>query len=767
MAAAIPPNVKIPWPLTAAGIPSGWSRYSALDNRFVKQIASSVTAPGSTGGSATHDHPYPAHNAHVYNAHNHPGTWGDSPFWAGGPLNQSGQFTGGPTLYNHAHPSVSAIGTSMTTGTNSAGTTATEVSDPLHVTVIWISSDGTPSGWPVGGLAWFNGAAPTGWSAYSALDNRLMKGAAAGANGGAQAGLTTHGHVGPSHAHTISTGHTHVVSLAPTTSSESSAIPDSDGTRQTHVHALGTSSGPTVEPTGSAITEVSGNGDLDPPWQKMRAIQKTGSVGIINGAIGVWTDPLASIPVGWKLCDGTSSTPNLSQDKFVRAAAADGEVGNVGGTATHTHGATGPGHVHGSTGTHTHSFTGASGVHSGPPGLSTGGAIDAIPTQSHVHPSTTYTSPSGAGVGNSTSEATALTANSSNQPVFTGVAYIMFANAAPAAPTINNPANAQVYNTSVTLSATSTDPEADQYTTSWEYSPNNGTNWFAIPGTGSVANSGAASTLVWDVSLLGQGVAYTVRVKSTDWWGAISSTTTMSGNFTIDHNLAPNAPTLVAPVNAASLDMNAAQLFDWTFSDPNVGDTQSAYALKFRRVSDSLLRWWNGSGLATSETFISTAVDQVTVTGGTFTVAGEVWNWSVATRDSGGPSGIATGPYSGERTLTWSAKVNPVITDPTSGSPATIPSATYTMVWSVAQQTKYRARLLTGPGFTTVVQDSGIVTDSATRAFALGVMANGGVYRFEITTWNNVDLISDVVSIDKTVSYTPPSAPGFTLTARS
>ena len=47
------------------------------------------------------------------------------------------------------------------------------------------------------------------------------------------------------------------------------------------------------------------------------------------GGIIMWSGSVASIPSGWVLCDGTNSTPNLS-DKFVVAAGSTYAVGDTG-----------------------------------------------------------------------------------------------------------------------------------------------------------------------------------------------------------------------------------------------------------------------------------------------------------------------------------------------------------------------------------------------------------------------------------------------------
>jgi hypothetical protein len=83
-------------------------------------------------------------------------------------------------------------------------------------------------------------------------------------------------------------------------------------------------------------------------------------VTFVSGMIMLWSGSEASIPAGWLLCDGTSSTPDLRNTFVVGASAGTGDttypglsVGATGGSATavvvsHTHTATvtDPGHSH-------------------------------------------------------------------------------------------------------------------------------------------------------------------------------------------------------------------------------------------------------------------------------------------------------------------------------------------------------------------------------------------------------------------------------------
>jgi hypothetical protein len=72
------------------------------------------------------------------------------------------------------------------------------------------------------------------------------------------------------------------------------------------------------------------------------------------GGIIMWSGSEANIPLGWALCDGTNSTPNL-RDRFIVGAGNIYDTGDTGGSpnaiaVTHSHTAstsiTDPGHKH-------------------------------------------------------------------------------------------------------------------------------------------------------------------------------------------------------------------------------------------------------------------------------------------------------------------------------------------------------------------------------------------------------------------------------------
>ena len=71
-----------------------------------------------------------------------------------------------------------------------------------------------------------------------------------------------------------------------------------------------------------------------------------------SGGIIIWSGSAATIPTGWLLCNGSSSTPDL-RDRFVVGAGSTYAVNGTGGSAnavvvshTHTATVTDPGHNH-------------------------------------------------------------------------------------------------------------------------------------------------------------------------------------------------------------------------------------------------------------------------------------------------------------------------------------------------------------------------------------------------------------------------------------
>jgi microcystin-dependent protein len=117
-----------------------------------------------------------------------------------------------------------------------------------------------------------------------------------------------------------------------------------------------------VECTANVLAELSSCfTGLNPKQQQaivtylLCQIANNGGGGVPSGVILMWSGTIATIPTGWVLCDGANGTPDL-RNRFVVAADADsagtamttltGAATQSGGSISHTHSVTDPGHTH-------------------------------------------------------------------------------------------------------------------------------------------------------------------------------------------------------------------------------------------------------------------------------------------------------------------------------------------------------------------------------------------------------------------------------------
>jgi hypothetical protein len=133
----------------------------------------------------------------------------------------------------------------------------------------------------------------------------------------------------------------------------------------------------------------------------------------VAGMIMLWSGSSATIPTGWLLCDGSSSTPDL-RNRFVVGATSTYAVGATGGSAdaivvshTHTATVTDPGHFHTSN------------------GQTTPGTTNVLGDRQSSAPFNTYltsTATTGITVSNST---TGSSGTNANLPPYYALCYIM------------------------------------------------------------------------------------------------------------------------------------------------------------------------------------------------------------------------------------------------------------------------------------------------------------------------------------------------------
>jgi hypothetical protein len=163
---------------------------------------------------------------------------------------------------------------------------------------------------------------------------------------------------------------------------------------------------------GSGQVLLSAGGSNTPTWGNA----------FVAGMIMLWSGSSASIPSGWLLCDGSSSTPDL-RNRFVVGAGSTYAVDATGGSAdaivvSHTHTATvtdaGHRHIEGFAGVNTGASYGVTTAPVGNINQQSGGS-----TSNHPFTSTETT---GITVANST---TGSSGTNANLPPYYALCYIM------------------------------------------------------------------------------------------------------------------------------------------------------------------------------------------------------------------------------------------------------------------------------------------------------------------------------------------------------
>lgn len=214
-------------------------------------------------------------------------------------------------------------------------------------------------------------------------------------------------------------------------------------------------------------------------------------------------------------------------------------------------------------------------------------------------------------------------------------------------------------------------------------------------------------------------------------------------------NQPPNAPSLKTRSNFDAADQ---AMVEWTYSDPDSGDTQSAYQLQSVRVSDSVVVVDTGKVASTTSSH--------TLAGATLTNPNQ-YQWRVKTWDSAG----AEGPYSAYESFYTSAKPSASITNPATDGD-TVSESRLTAQWSFSDpesegQSAYQVKLTDATN--TVLWDSGKTSSTSARSKTIDYdLANSTDYKVKVTVWDAKDVQSIEVVRTFTVSFTPPATPTIT-----
>lgn len=234
-------------------------------------------------------------------------------------------------------------------------------------------------------------------------------------------------------------------------------------------------------------------------------------------------------------------------------------------------------------------------------------------------------------------------------------------------------------------------------------------------------------------------------------YGSVSGSGEYNQSFHVSllsANSAPTAPSSLYPTGNININRVAEQQFSWTFNDPDSGDTQSRYDLRYKKVADST---WTVVSRTTTEAHHDFA-------GGTFAAA--AYEWQVRCYDTSGE----VGPYSSSALFTGiDPPDGPTILTPLNGSTV---AERHTMLWSVTDQAAYQIRTVAdnagAPNPGTIYTDTGTVTDAVARSRQITFSTNARYEHVQIRVQYN-SLWSDWISARVWVQFTPPPVPTFTV----
>jgi hypothetical protein len=216
-------------------------------------------------------------------------------------------------------------------------------------------------------------------------------------------------------------------------------------------------------------------------------------------------------------------------------------------------------------------------------------------------------------------------------------------------------------------------------------------------------------------------------------------------------SFAPSAPVWVPPpLSGAAANVALTLPLAWAFSDPDPGDTQSAYAvskqvgagaLAYWRASDST--WQAGEVQNTSgSTLLTLATAWAAASDAAHTFKVKVWD-----------SASVPSVYSAGLVVIPSTPVNPAITAPTVAQ--VLVNNSVTITWTAAEQTQFRVQLQVAAGAT--VYDSGWVNDSVSRSFLVPyVLLNSTSWTLHLQTANNEGLASSDQTRAFSIAYITP-----------
>ena len=402
------------WPFTDASIPAGWERVQPLDGRYPKGVPDASTLPGSTGGAVSHTHILPSHTHDT--SHLHTVTGGNTGVAVGSASTGDGGAGTALVLASHTH-SRSSTGTATVVSGAATPTTSAVANDPARLEVIFVESDGTPTEVPDGALGLMPDISVSGWTTYAAGNQRFLKGAAPGADGGttAASSVDSHTHMIEAHTHT-GTSHSHTSPNTGTASATRALVAGavSVSSQASHSHLVTVNNANTAALSSATGGSSGASGTLNPPYRNLRLNQKgSGGIGLPVGLICLWRYSPDSVPEKWQVCDGTNGTPDMF-GRYPRASV--NNLGDAGGSLNpHSH--TSGTHNHGTSG-HTHTESVAAAGTTAGSGSATATLTVATTTHTHSAGATDSTTPTVAQTGSGTLD------NTTSEPPYGEVVFM-------------------------------------------------------------------------------------------------------------------------------------------------------------------------------------------------------------------------------------------------------------------------------------------------------------------------------------------------------
>lgn len=224
--------------------------------------------------------------------------------------------------------------------------------------------------------------------------------------------------------------------------------------------------------------------------------------------------------------------------------------------------------------------------------------------------------------------------------------------------------------------------------------------------------------------------------------------TTSAAAWSYKQNEPPTAPTPRTLLGGVTVSTGGKNRASWTFNDPNVGDSQSAFNFYYRVVGD------------TSWTTVTKTTPNPWYDFDAGTLDPADYEWQVEVYDAAG-------------------EISPRTTSAlfTAADPPDGPSVTYpingqaveqleTVVWSAPAQDSYQLRRIADdagdPDPSTVYFDTGEVAETLTRSLAVEFDVNDRFEHVQVRVKFS-SLWSEWVGVQVDVSYTPPPTPTFTV----